>query len=194
MSILRPALLVFVLLSLITGAAYPLLVTGLAQAIFPQQANGSLVNVAGKVRGSELIGQLFDSPADFQGRPSATADTPYNALASAGSNLAASNPALDQLIVARVAALRAANPLASGPVPLDLVTASASGLDPHISPAAAYWQAPRVAKARGIPLAQLNALIASQMNTPLFKFAGEATVNVLMLNLALQQMPSNKDQ
>ncbi|MCU5774164.1 potassium-transporting ATPase subunit KdpC [Erwiniaceae bacterium BAC15a-03b] len=185
MSILRPALLVFILLSLITGAAYPLLVTGLSQAIFPSQANGSLISVAGKVRGSELIGQAFDNPADFHGRPSATAGSPYNALASAGSNLAASNPALDKLIAERVTALRAANPLATGPVPLDLVTASASGLDPQISPAAAYWQAPRVAEARGMSLQQLNQLIASQIHTPLIKFTGEATVNVLMLNLAL---------
>ncbi|KOC89451.1 potassium-transporting ATPase subunit KdpC [Winslowiella iniecta] len=187
MSLLRPALLVFILLSLITGAAYPLLVTGVAQAIFPWQANGSLVTVSGQVRGSELIGQPFTDAADFHGRPSATADTPYNALASAGSNLAASNPALDRLVAERVAALRAANPQASREVPVDLITASGSGLDPEISPAAAYWQAARVAQARAIPLAEVNALIAQHIHQPMLKFAGEATVNVLMLNLALEQ-------
>ncbi|MFS2223518.1 potassium-transporting ATPase subunit KdpC [Pantoea sp. B65] len=187
MSVLRPALLVFILLSLITGLAYPLLVTGLSQALFPTQANGSLISIAGKVRGSELIGQAFDSAADFQGRPSATADSAYNALASAGSNLAASNPALDKLLAERVTALRTANPQAAPQVPVDLVTASASGLDPDISPAAAYWQAPRVATARGLPLEQVNALITRQIKTPLVKFTGEPTVNVLMLNLALQQ-------
>lgn len=187
MSILRPALLVFILLSLITGAAYPLLVTGLAQAIFPWQANGSLIEVSGQPRGSELIGQAFTRPADFQGRPSATADAPYNALASAGSNLAASNPALDHLFAERIAALRAANPQASREVPSDLMTASASGLDPEISATAAYWQAARVAQARNIPLAEVNALIAQHISQPLLKFTGEATVNVFMLNLALEQ-------
>ena len=187
MSLLRPALLVFILLSLITGAAYPLLVTGLAQAIFPWQANGSLIAVSGQVRGSELIGQAFTNPADFHGRPSATADAPYNALASAGSNLAASNPALDRQFAERVAVLRAANPQASREVPLDLITASGSGLDPDISPAAAYWQAARVAQARAMPLAEVNALIKQHIHQPVMKFTGEATVNVLMLNLALQQ-------
>lgn len=188
MSQLRPAVFLLLLLTLVTGLLYPLLTTALAQWIFPQQANGSLLREQGEVRGSALIGQNFTRPQYFQGRPSATSDRPYNALASAGSNLAGSNPALDQAVSQRVMALRAANPQASQSVPLDLVTASASGLDPQISPQAAYWQADRVAAARRLPLAIIERLIAENTTTPRPAFLGAAGVNVLTLNLALDRL------
>ena len=188
MSQLRPAVVLFMVLMLFTGALYPLLTTGLAQWWFPQQASGSLLEQAGSVRGSALIGQLFTQPGYFQGRPSATAEHPYNARASGGSNLAGSNPALDSAVAARVTALRAANPQAAAAVPVELVTASASGLDPDISPAAARWQAPRIAAARGITPAQVAALIAQLTVRPLLPFIGEETVNVLRLNLALDNL------
>lgn len=184
MSQLRPALCVLLLLTLLTGIGYPLLTTALTQWLFPQQANGSLVGD----RGSLLIGQNFTRADYFWGRPSATADAPYNPLASGGSNLAASNPALDQAIAARVTALRAANPQASEAVPVDLVTASASGLDPAISPAAAYWQAARVASTRQLPLATVKKLVQANTERPLLAFSGEPTVNVLRLNLALDAL------
>lgn len=184
MSQLRPAMLVLLLLTLVTGVGYPLLTTGLAQWLFPAQANGSLL----EQHGSALIGQNFTRPGYFWGRPSATGDTPYNAQASSGSNLAASNPALDKAVAERVAALRAANPLAPRAVPVDLVTASASGLDPAISPAAAIWQAPRVAAARQLPLETVEKLIDANTARPLLAFSGDPTVNVLRLNLALDAL------
>jgi len=188
MSQLRPALFLLILLTLITGLLYPLLTTGLAQWWFPQQANGSLLRQEGAVRGSALIGQNFTRAEYFQGRPSATGDAAYNPLASSGSNLAGSNPALDQAITERVAALRAANPQASHQVPVDLVTASGSGLDPQISPAAAHWQAARVAQARQLPLETVERLIADNTVTPRPAFIGEPGVNVLTLNLALDAL------
>lgn len=184
-SLLRPALVLFALLTLITGIFYPLAITGVAQLAFPHAANGSLVVRDGKPIGSELIGQYFDAPKYFQGRPSATSPMPYNAEASGGSNLGPTNPALLQAVRQRVAALRAANPDAVGPVPGDLVMASASGLDPDISPRAAHWQAPRVARARGLPLARVNALIDAQVQGPTLGLFGEPRVDVLALNLAL---------
>lgn len=187
MSQLRPALILLLLLTLVTGVAYPLLTTALAQWLLPLPANGSLIEVAGETRGSAAIGQNFTRADYFHGRPSAAGDAPYNALASSGSNLAASNPALDQAIAGRAQALHAQNPQAQGAIPVDLLTASASGLDPQISPAAAYWQVPRIAKARGMTPQQVTLLVDQHIQRPLLKFAGEATVNVLMLNLALQQ-------
>ena len=184
-SLLRPALVLFVLLSLITGVAYPLLVYGIAQAAFPHQANGSLIVRGGKPVGSELVGQNFDAPGYFHGRPSATATAPYNPLASGGSNLGPSNPALIDTVKRRIAALRVANPDARAPIPAALVMASASGLDPDISPQAARWQAPRVARSRGLPLTQVQALIDAHTQAPALGLFGEARVNVLNLNLAL---------
>jgi len=187
---LRPALVAFLALSVLTGLAYPLLVTGLAKAMFPQRAEGSLIRKEGKVIGSELIGQSFTDPGHFWGRPSATAGPdgkplPYNAANSGGSNLAASNPDLKRAVEGRIAALRAADPASAGPVPVDLVTASASGLDPHISPAAAEFQVHRVATARGLDEAKVRSLVAVHTEGPQLGFLGEARVNVLKLNLAL---------
>ncbi|BAE73602.1 potassium-transporting ATPase C chain [Sodalis glossinidius str. 'morsitans'] len=185
MKLLRPALSVFFLLVLVTAVAYPLVVTGLAQWWFPGAAQGSLVTQDGQPCGSVLIGQTFTRAGYFQGRPSATADTPYNAPASSGSNLAVSNPALDDAVKQRVTALLQANPHADAPVPVELVTASASGLDPHISPAAALWQIPRVAEARHLPQAELRRLVDDNTTRPLLYFIGEPVVNVLKLNMAL---------
>lgn len=186
---LRPALTLFAVLSLVTGLAYPLAVTALAQAAFPERANGSLVVQDGQVVGSALVGQSFSDPKHFWGRPSATSPMPYNGANSSGSNLGPSNPALADAVKARVAALRAADPGQTAPVPVDLVTASASGLDPHISPAAAEYQVERVARARGLPAAQVRALVARHTEQPLLGFIGQARVDVLRLNLALDAIP-----
>ncbi|CNE63413.1 potassium-transporting ATPase subunit KdpC [Yersinia kristensenii] len=185
MSYLRPALVLLILLTLITGIAYPLLTTGLAKLMFPQQANGSLVMLGDEVVGSSLIGQNFTQPAYFAGRPSATADMPYNPMSSGGSNLAASNPDLDKAISERVKLLRQANPTQTGPVPVDLVTASASGLDPQISLEAAYYQAPRIASIRQMPLSEVKQLIDDNVQKATPNFFGESVVNVLNLNMAL---------
>ncbi|WP_034916458.1 MULTISPECIES: potassium-transporting ATPase subunit KdpC [Erwinia] len=185
MNVFRPAVSLFLLLTLITGVAMPLMTTGLAQIGFPAAAKGSLLRADGQVRGSALIGQHFTRPDYFQGRPSATAETPYNALASGGSNLAGSNPALDEAVRQRVADLRRANPQAGARVPTELVTASGSGLDPHLSPAAARWQIPRVAQARHLTQAETERLVAAHTTRPLLYFIGEPVVNVLELNLAL---------
>jgi K+-transporting ATPase ATPase C chain len=182
---IRPALVLFVLLSAITGLLYPLAITGAAQALWPHQANGSVVLHDGKPVGSALIGQHFSEPRDFWGRPSATTPAPNNAMASGGANLGPLNPALVDAVQARVAALRAADPTQHAPVPLDLVTTSASGLDPHISPAAARWQAPRIARLRGLAPQQVERLIAQHTEAPLWGLLGEPRVNVLALNLAL---------
>jgi K+-transporting ATPase ATPase C chain len=192
---LRPAFVAFTTLSAITGLAYPLLVTGLARAIFPHQAEGSLIRRNGQVIGSEWIGQSFTAPGDFWGRPSATVDAqggplPYNGANSGGSNLAPSNPALRRAVQERLAALRAADPDATDPVPVDLVTTSGSGLDPHISPASASYQAHRVAKARGLEEAKVRELIAAHTEGPQLGMLGEARVNVLKLNLALDAIPA----
>lgn len=187
--LLRPALTLFIALSIVTGLLYPLLVTGVAQTAFPHQANGSLITQGGKTVGSELIGQSYTEPGHFWGRPSATAPMPYNASASGGSNLGPTNPALTDAVKARIEALRAADPGNTRPVPVDLVTASASGLDPQISPAAADYQAARVAKARGLPLAQVQALVQQHTESPWLGVLGEPRVNVLALNLALKSLP-----
>lgn len=187
--LLRPALTLFIALSIVTGLLYPLLVTGVAQTAFPHQANGSLITQGGKTVGSELIGQAFTEPGHFWGRPSATTPMPYNASASGGSNLGPTNPALTDAVKARIEALRAADPGNTRPVPVDLVTASASGLDPQISPAAADYQAVRVAKARGLPLAQVQALVQQHTESPWLGVLGEPRVNVLALNLALESLP-----
>lgn len=184
--LLRPALAVFVVLSLITGLAYPLLTTGVAQAVFPHQANGSLVtDSTGRVVGSELVGQAFSDPKHFWSRPSATGPMAYNAGASTGSNLGPSNPALHDAVKARIEALRAADPGNTAPVPVDLVTASGSGLDPHISRAAADYQAARVARARGLSEAAVRSLVEQHTQGRTLGFLGEPRVNVLRLNLAL---------
>lgn len=184
-SIIRPALVLFALLGVLTGLIYPMAVTGAAKALFPSQAAGSLVVQGGITVGSSLIGQNFSDPKHFWGRPSATAPQPYNASASGGSNLGPLNPALADAVKARIEALRAADPGNTAPVPVDLVTASASGLDPDISPAAARYQAARVARVRGVPVEQINALIEKNTQSALWGVLGESRVNVLALNLAL---------
>jgi len=182
---IRPAVVLLALFSLLTGLVYPLAVTGLAQAMFPAQANGSLIRQDGRIVGSALIGQPFADPRYFWGRPSATAPFPYNAAASSGSNFGPSNPALMDAVRARIAALRAADPGNTQAIPGDLATASASGLDPHISVAAALYQAPRVARARGLTSEAVAQLVAQHVEGRQFGFLGEPRVNVLKLNLAL---------
>ncbi|QGN37234.1 potassium-transporting ATPase subunit KdpC [Klebsiella oxytoca] len=188
MSLIRPAVVLFILLTLITGGVYPLLTTALGQWWFPQQANGSLVRIDGEVRGSSLIGQNFTAPGYFQGRPSATAEVADNPLASGGSNLAASNPALDKAISDRVQALRAANPEANPTVPVELVTASASGLDYSLTPAAALWQVARVAKARQLSVEQVRQMVNEATQKPLLSFLGQPVVNILQLNMSLDAL------
>lgn len=192
---LRPAFVSFIALSVITGLAYPFAITGLAKLIFPHQAGGSLILRDGKVIGSEWIGQSFTAPRDFWGRPSATVDAngkalPYNGANSGGSNLAPSNPDLQKAVQERITALRAADPEATGPVPVDLVTSSGSGLDPHISPAAAAFQVHRVAKARGLDEGKVRDLVTAHIEAPQLGLLGEARVNVLKLNLALDSLPA----
>ena len=184
-NILRPALVLFLVLTLVTGVAYPLLVTGLAQGLFPAQAAGSLIMRDGKPVGSSLIGQNFTDPKNFWGRPSATGPMPYNASASSGSNQGPLNPALVEAVKGRIDTLRAADPGNTAPVPVDLVSASASGLDPHISPAAANYQTARVARVRNLPLEQVQQLVAQETEMPWLGLLGEPRVHVLRLNLAL---------
>jgi K+-transporting ATPase ATPase C chain len=184
-TIVRPALVVFALLTVLTGVVYPLLVTGIAQGVFADQAAGSLILREGKPIGSSLIGQNFSDPKYVWGRPSATSPMPYNASNSGGSNLGPLNPALTDAVKGRIDALRAADPGNTAPVPVDLVTASASGLDPHLSVAGALFQAARVAKARQLPLQQVQALIEQQAEGRLFGLLGEPHINLLRLNLAL---------
>jgi len=188
MAMLRPAILLFILLALITGGLYPLVTTALGQWWFADQANGSLIRQQGEIRGSRLIGQNFTAVGYFHGRPSATAESPYNPLASGGSNLAGSNPELDNAVRARVEALRAANPQASRTVPVDLVTASASGLDYSLTPEAIGWQIPRVAQARQLTAAQLSQLVADHTQKPLVGVTGMPVVNIVELNLALDAL------
>jgi K+-transporting ATPase ATPase C chain len=185
---LRPALVLFLLLTVLTGFLYPLAVTGVAQLLFPAQAAGSIVTRDGHAVGSRLIGQGFSDPKYFWSRPSATTPQPYNGTASTGSNLGPLNPALRDAIKARVAALRAADPGNGAPVPIDLVTASGSGLDPEISLAAANYQAARVARARGLAPERVQALIAQHAEGTLLGVLGEPRVNVLELNLALDAL------
>jgi K+-transporting ATPase ATPase C chain len=184
---LRPAVVSLILFTVITGMVYPLAVTGLAQVFFPHQANGSLIVKEGQAIGSELIGQPFDDPKYFWGRLSATAPFPYNAAASAGSNLGPLNADLVEAVQARTNALRAADPGNTAPIPADLVTASASGLDPHISIAAALYQVPRVARARGLSEDQIQMLVEQFTEGRQFGILGEPCVNVLKLNLALDR-------
>ena len=191
MTMLRPAILLFILLSLITGGLYPLVTTALGQWWFKDRANGSLIMQNGENRGSRLIGQNFTDARYFQGRPSATAESPYNPMASGGSNLAGSNPELDKAVAERVAALRAANPQASREVPVELVTASASGLDYSRTPAAAAWQIPRVAAARQLTVEQVSRLVAEHTQKPLVSFIGMPVVNIVELNLALDALRKN---
>lgn len=186
--ILRPALTLFALLSLACGLLYPLAVTGLAQAVFPHEAQGSLIVREGQVIGSTLIGQSFTDPQHFWGRPSATAPMAYNAAASGGSNLGPSHPAQADAVQARIAALRAADPGNTAAIPVDLVTASGSGLDPDISRAGADYQVARVARVRSLPQAQVQALVERHTETPWMGFLGEPRVRVLPLNLALDQV------
>lgn len=187
-SLLRPAVTLLVLMTLLLGIAYPLAVTGVAKLLFPRQAAGSLIVRDGTPVGSRLIGQPFSDPKYFWSRPSATSPQPYNGLASGGSNLGPLNPALIDAVRARIAALRAADPSNHAPIPVDLVTASASGLDPDISLAAAYYQAPRIARVRHLSLKRVRALIGAHARTPWLGFIGEPHVNVLALNLALASM------
>lgn len=184
----RPALVSFIVLTALTGLAYPLAVTGLAQALMPSQANGSLLMENGKPVGSRLIGQPFSDPRYFWSRPSATGPMPYNAAASSGSNLGPTNPALLDAIRARVQALHGADPGNNAPVPVDLVTASASGLDPAISVAAADYQAARIARLRKLPIGTVRELIQANTTARQFGLLGEAQVNVLTLNRALDAL------
>ncbi|MDI1302091.1 MAG: potassium-transporting ATPase subunit KdpC [bacterium] len=186
-NIIRPAVGLFVGLSVLTGLLYPLVTTGIAQGIFPQQANGSLITENRRIIGSELIGQAFTKPAYFWSRPSATAPAANNGMSSGGSNMATGNPALLDAVKARMAELKK-YPVPAGDVPVDLVTASASGLDPHISPAAALYQVPRIAAVRGIAAAQLRDLITASSEMPSPRFSGEPRVNVLALNRALDKL------
>jgi K+-transporting ATPase ATPase C chain len=186
-AMLRPLCVLFVLLTIVTGLVYPLVCTGLGAVLFPHEVSGSLVTVAGKAVGSTLIGQSFQEPKYFWGRLSATAPMPNNGTASGGSNFGPLNPALQDAVKGRIDALRAADPGNLAPVPVDLVTASGSGLDPHISPAAALFQVGRVARARQLDASKVRALIRSHIEPPQWGLFGEARVNVLMLNLALDQ-------
>lgn len=187
LTLLRPAAVLFVLLSLVTGVVYPLLVTGVAQAVFPEQANGSLVFRDGDVIGSALIGQHFDDPAYVWGRPSATGAFAYDASASTGTNQGPLSPALREAVTARVAALREASPGSTEPVPVDLVTASGSGLDPHVSPAAAFTQVERVARVRGVDEGRVREIIEAHVQGRTLGLLGAPRVNVLLVNLALDE-------
>jgi potassium-transporting ATPase KdpC subunit len=185
---IRTAVTLFLVMSVLTGIIYPLAVTGLAQALFPRQANGSLVKINEEKTASELVGQPFSRPEYFWGRPSATTPVAYNGTASAGSNLGPTNPDLKAAVQMRIAALRAADPENRSPIPVDLVTFSGSGLDPHISPAAALYQVSRVAKARGIDEGNVAELVRKHIQDRQFGIFGEPTVNVLRLNMALDAL------
>jgi potassium-transporting ATPase KdpC subunit len=184
---LRPLFVLFALLTLITGLAYPLLATGIGKAVFPAQVSGTLVMRDGKAVGSALIGQSFQDPKYFWGRLSATAPMPNNGAASGGSNFAPTNPALMDAVKARIEALKAIDPANDLPIPVDLVTASGSGLDPHISPAAALYQVGRVARQRHTDIAKVRQLVLSTVEAPQWGIFGEARVNVLLLNMALDR-------
>jgi K+-transporting ATPase ATPase C chain len=185
---LRPALTLFILLGVLLGGIYPAIVTGLAQAFFPHQANGSVIERRGVAVGSELIGQNFSGPGYFWGRQSAAGNFPYNGMASGGSNLGPTNPALKQAAEERAKALSEASDGSRRAIPIDLLTASGSGLDPHISPAAADYQAMRVAQVRGLEIERVRALIRNNSEAPQWGLFGEPRVNVLKLNLALDEV------
>jgi K+-transporting ATPase ATPase C chain len=185
---IRPSISLLFVMTMLLGVAYPLAITGLARVVFPSQAAGSLIHQGDVLVGSSLIGQSFADPRYFWGRPSATAPQPYNGLASGGSNLGPLNPALTDRIAAEVKLLHDADPDNTGPIPVDLVTASASGLDPEISPAAAEYQASRIARLRNLPLMRVQELIAQHQKSALFDVLGEARINVLELNLALDSL------
>jgi K+-transporting ATPase ATPase C chain len=188
MTQLRAAILSFLMLTLLTGVAYPLVVTAIAQAAFPRAANGSLIMQDDQVVGSELIGRSFGESGYFWGRPSATGPDAYNGAASTGSNLGSTNPALLEVVQGRIQSIRAAHPDQSGAVPIDLVTASGSGLDPHVSPAAAQYQVTRVAKHRGLAVDEITALVAEYTEGRTLGVFGERRVNILRLNLALDRL------
>ena len=192
LKLVRQGVVALVALGIIVGAIYPLVVTGIAQAFFSHEAGGSMIVQDGKIVGSELIGQPFSAPGYFWSRPSATAPVPYNAAASAGSNLGPTNPVLLTAVAERIAALRAADPGNSDPVPVDLVTSSGSGLDPHISPAAAEYQVGRVARARGMTEETIRALVAEHTEGRQWDVLGEPRVNVLELNLALDTLAAGR--
>lgn len=185
---IKNAVLVLAVLTVLTGVIYPLIITGIAQAVFPARANGSIIVKNGTPVGSEFIGQQFDDPKYFWGRPSATTPYPYNGGSSSGSNLGPNNPDLMKAVQARIAALHAADPGNTAQIPVDLVTASASGLDPEISPAAAQYQAARVARVRGLDIYQVRLLIDKNTEGRLLGIFGEPRVNVLKLNLALDEI------
>jgi K+-transporting ATPase ATPase C chain len=185
---IRPALMALLIFTVLTGLVYPLVVTGIAQLVFPDQSNGSLIVQKGQTVGSRLIGQPFDDPKYFWGRLSATGPYPYNAAASSGSNLGPTNPALLDAVKARIAALKAADPSNTQPIPIDLVTASGSGLDPDISIAAALYQLPRVSRLRGLSESAVRALLDKYTRGRQFGFLGEPRVNFLELNLALDAL------
>ncbi len=185
---IRTAVMLLLLFTILTGVIYPLAVTGISRAVFPHQANGSIITKDGKPVGSELIGQQFDDPKYFWGRPSATTPFPYNGGSSSGSNLGPNNPDLLKAVEARAQALRDADPANTAMIPVDLVTASGSGLDPHISPAAAKYQAARVARNRGLDEAKVLALVAAYTEGRQFGIFGEPVVDVLRLNLALDEL------
>jgi len=187
-SVIRPAVTLLVLMTVLLGIGYPLLITGIAKLAFPAQAGGSLVVKDGKAIGSTLIGQNFSDPKYFWGRPSATGPYPYNAVASSGSNQGPLNPALTDAVKGRIEALRAADPTSKAPIPVDLVTASASGLDPDVSVAAVNYQVARVARTRGLAPDALQALVSAHAKGRTFGFLGEPRVNVLELNLALDAL------
>ncbi len=187
-NLLRPALSLFVLLSVLTGIVYPLAVTGISRVLFPDEAAGSLIMVRGEPVGSRLIGQNFTEPKYFWGRPSATSPQPYNGTASSGSNLGPLNPALVDAVKGRVATLKAVDPKNDAPIPLDLVTASGSGLDPHISPAAAVYQEDRIARVRSLNHDTVHALVEKYTEGRQWGIFGEPRVNVLELNLALDRL------
>jgi len=184
---LRPLLVLFALLTVLTGLVYPLVVTGIGKAVFPEQVSGSLVMRDGKAVGSSLIGQSFQEPKYFWGRLSATSPMPNNGAASGGSNFGPTNPALMDAVKGRVEALKAADPENASPIPVDLATASGSGLDPHISPAAALYQAGRVARERHMDVLKVRELVLTHVEAPQWGIFGEARVNVLLLNLALDR-------
>jgi K+-transporting ATPase ATPase C chain len=191
-NILRPVLVLFAALTVVTGLVYPIVVTAVAHAAFPHEANGSLIEKDGKAVGSELLGQQFDAPSYFWGRLSATSPNPYNPQASGGSNLGPTNPALADEVKGRISALHDADPTNTAPIPVDLVTSSGSGLDPDISPAAAAYQIDRVAKARKLSPNDVDALVQRETTGRQFGILGEARVNVLKLNLALDELkPAN---